>query len=126
MSEARAAIPELRSLLVTARRQRDGLARLQPHIKLAAARAEFNGGSPYGSLYLAKAFAFAATFERIQESGAILKDFNAGLVDFPHEHDGRIVYLCWRLGEDELKWWHETDQGFAGRVPIGDNFEKPH
>jgi hypothetical protein len=36
-------------------------------------------------------------------------------VDFPSLREGRIVYLCWRLGEDEVAWWHEVDAGFAGR-----------
>ena len=43
---------------------------------------------------------------------------DAGLVDFPGEHDGRRIFLCWRLGERAVEHWHETDAGFAGRQPI--------
>ena len=45
--------------------------------------------------------------------------FDAGLVDFPSEIDGRPVYLCWRLGEDAVEHWHDLDAGFAGRRRIG-------
>ncbi len=50
--------------------------------------------------------------------GAELKDFETGLVDFVGRHDARDVYLCWKLGEDEIAHWHELDAGFAGRKPI--------
>lgn len=43
---------------------------------------------------------------------------DAGLVDFPGERDGRRIYLCWRLGEQAVEHWHETDAGFAGRQPL--------
>lgn len=41
-----------------------------------------------------------------------------GLVDFHSRRDGRVVYLCWKYPEDEIRWWHELDAGFAGRRPI--------
>jgi hypothetical protein len=50
--------------------------------------------------------------------GAELKDYDKGLVDFPAVHEGREVLLCWMLGEDEVKAWHEVDAGFAGRREI--------
>jgi hypothetical protein len=55
---------------------------------------------------------------RINEWGIELKGVDEGLVDFPSDRDGRIVYLCWRLGEDRIAWWHELDTGFAGRQPL--------
>jgi hypothetical protein len=50
--------------------------------------------------------------------GVQLKRIDDGLVDFPSERDGRVVNLCWRLGEDTIAWWHELDAGFAGRQPL--------
>jgi hypothetical protein len=44
--------------------------------------------------------------------------FDAGLVDFPGEMDGRSVYLCWRLGESAVEYWHELEAGYAGRQPL--------
>jgi hypothetical protein len=50
--------------------------------------------------------------------GVELKDFFMGLVDFPGQIEGREVCLCWKLGEAELAWWHETNSGFQGRQPL--------
>jgi hypothetical protein len=50
--------------------------------------------------------------------GVEIKDLDQGLIDFRSVRDGRIVYLCWRLGEDEIAYWHDLDAGFAGRQPI--------
>jgi hypothetical protein len=45
----------------------------------------------------------------------LLKDIEQGLIDFPHLRDGREVYLCWRSGEKEIRYWHELDAGAVGR-----------
>ena len=56
--------------------------------------------------------------ERLNGWGVELKGIEEGLIDFPSERDGRTVYLCWRLGEERIEWWHELDTGFAGRQPL--------
>jgi hypothetical protein len=53
--------------------------------------------------------------QELGQLGVELKDFFMGLIDFPSLLDGRVVYLCWRLGEPEVAHWHELDEGFAGR-----------
>jgi len=50
--------------------------------------------------------------------GVDFKGFDQGLVDFPGEREGRAVLLCWKLGEDEVKYWHEVADGYAGRQPL--------
>lgn len=50
--------------------------------------------------------------------GIEMKDYAMGLVDFPSERDGRPVYLCWRLGEPSVQYWHEVDAGYSGRRPL--------
>jgi hypothetical protein len=55
---------------------------------------------------------------RINGWGIELKGIDEGLIDFPSEREGRTVYLCWRLGEEHIGWWHELDAGFAGRQPL--------
>ncbi len=59
-----------------------------------------------------------AGIDRIGELGCELKDLATGLVDFPAIRDGRPVYLCWRLGEKRIAFWHELESGFAGRRPL--------
>ncbi len=56
--------------------------------------------------------------EEIQALGAVVKDLEHGLVDFPWLRDGEEVLLCWRVGEDEIAFWHPLDEGFAGRRPL--------
>ena len=55
---------------------------------------------------------------RINDLGCEIKDIEQGLVDFPSLREGREVYLCWRLGEEEIAFWHELDAGFGGRQPL--------
>jgi hypothetical protein len=58
-------------------------------------------------------------FEReLEELGIVLKDRRLGLIDFPGEIDGRKVWLCWRLGEPAIQYWHDLDAGYAGRQPL--------
>ena len=64
--------------------------------------------------------------ERLQEFGCVIKDLDIGLVDFPTLFRGREVYLCWRLGESGIRYWHGTDEGFAGRKPIDQDFLENH
>jgi hypothetical protein len=54
----------------------------------------------------------------LETLGAELKGIDDGLVDFPCEREGRVVYLCWRVGEETISWWHELDAGFPGRRPL--------
>jgi hypothetical protein len=56
--------------------------------------------------------------EELRGTGCELKDIEQGLVDFRSEIEGRQVYLCWKLGEPTIDWWHELDTGFAGRQPL--------
>jgi hypothetical protein len=55
---------------------------------------------------------------RLDELGVQLKDASIGLVDFLSYHEGELVELCWKLGEDEVGHWHRIGEGYAGRKPI--------
>ena len=59
-----------------------------------------------------------ARLRLINDWGIELKGLDEGLIDFPSDREGRVVYLCWRLGEDAIAWWHEIDEGFPGRRPL--------
>ncbi len=61
---------------------------------------------------------FDKLIAKIKDLGCELKDIEQGLVDFPALREGREVYLCWRLGEEEIAFWHELDAGFGGRQPL--------
>jgi hypothetical protein len=55
---------------------------------------------------------------KIQALGVVVKDIDSGLVDFLSLSRGRRIYLCWKLGEPAVEFWHDLDTGFAGRQPI--------
>lgn len=57
--------------------------------------------------------------DTIAAMGIEVKDLNEGLIDFPSLRGDRVVFLCWRLGEERIRYWHDIDAGFAGREPIG-------
>ena len=55
---------------------------------------------------------------RIEENGCVVKDLELGLVDFPTLINDEQVYLCWKLGEARIRFWHRMDEGYAGRKPL--------
>ena len=62
------------------------------------------------------------TMKEIELLGCVIKDLGIGLIDFPCQVADRDAYLCWRLGEPSIRFWHTVEEGFAGRKPIDENF----
>jgi hypothetical protein len=60
----------------------------------------------------------ARIVDEIGEHGAQVKDLDEGLIDFPALRQGETVLLCWKLGEDAIRYWHRVEDGFAGRRPL--------
>jgi hypothetical protein len=65
-----------------------------------------------------EATAIGDIVEEIQGHGVQIKDLEVGLLDFPWQRGSEVVLLCWRLGEDEIGYWHGMDEGYAGRKPL--------
>jgi hypothetical protein len=83
----------------------------------AAERVEGNGHAPA----VQAGRGLRAAVEELTDQGIVLRDVDAGLVDFPARlDDGREYLLCWVLGEPEVAFWHWPDAGFAGRRPLSD------
>lgn len=135
VEEARAYLPRLRMLL----------AAVQGHVEMAGrARSNGHGGAPRARWGRASVEAGAAgaresteaadgegaddedeavdaasAVAELEASGIVLRAVDRGLVDFPARHaGGRVVLLCWQVGEDDLGWWHLPEDGFAGRRPL--------
>jgi hypothetical protein len=62
----------------------------------------------------------------IHELGCLLKDLDMGLLDFPTLYHGEEVYLCWKLGEEQIEFWHGVNEGYGGRKPIDQEFLANH
>jgi hypothetical protein len=126
LSEAERARQELEPFLVEAMDSRKKLSGLDNQLNAVSARIMMMGGIvvPYEKLAAVRmehnqlAEALKSALTRILETGCIIKDLDVGLLDFPAVIDNQEVYLCWKLGEDRIRFYHRQDEGFAGRKPL--------
>jgi hypothetical protein len=118
VEEANALLPKIQELLDDLTLHRDALREKAPHIEPILRAAGENGGGRVGSEYGVEAYNLYLAIGRIRELGVLLKDLDMGLLDFPHEREGRIVFLCWHPPEERVEYWHEIEAGYAGRQPL--------
>ena len=120
VQEANALLPNVRIIVGKIQRAHRQLSSYREEAKKAAEAAEQGGGGLTDGVAYASALTdLTLQLAELEALGVQLKDFERGLVDFPSLREGRIVLLCWQLGEgDELEWWHDVDAGFAGRTPL--------
>ncbi len=141
LDAANDAIPAVRGILTRLRDQREELIRLRDEVLErqsaveAAAETPSGGSSPPSSRRADAEVAelrrlrlrmqgvidqMQAGVARIDELGITLRDIESGLIDFPALVTGRQVWLCWRLGEEDVAWWHELSTGVAGRRTLAE------
>ena len=77
-----------------------------------------NGGGEAGIEVMQASRAAGRALAALEEIGVVVRDAASGLIDFPSERDGEEIFLCWRLGEDAVAWWHPTTSGFSDRRPL--------
>ena len=123
--EANALLPTVRPVVERMVAHRRALAVATVRHSRIAAKIAGNGGGvdPHEIDRLkaqvdAEAAAVVNCVEELQRLGLLVKDLDEGLVDFPALRRGEKVLLCWRLGEDEVAYWHTVEGGFAGRRPL--------
>jgi hypothetical protein len=150
LDEANAAIPEVRTILESLRDQRAELIRLRDEVLAQGseearsdAPAEANAGrrgrgsgdapaddanaNPIDTDIRVLRLRMQGVIDRMQagvvridELGITLREIESGLIDFPALANGRQIWLCWRLGEGDIGWWHELKDGFGGRRSLAD------
>jgi hypothetical protein len=118
VEEANATLAVIRPLMDEVQDIREEVLRTQPDVWPVIQKAAGNGGSRAASLLAQNFERLDKLVHQILDTGAILKDINTGLLDFPSIRDNHEVYLCWRHGEERIEYWHEIDAGFAGREPL--------
>lgn len=126
LDEAEALLPVLESQLRTAIDGKKLMDEVDAEMQAVAHRVFLNGGTHLNIVVLARRKAERAKAEQrvhdalaeIDSIGVQVKDLGIGLLDFPCEVKGRMVLLCWKLGEKSITHWHATTEGFAGRKPI--------
>ena len=118
LEEANACIPDLIDEISLLRAIRVKLAALHAEITPLLEVVSTNGGSKHTADLLITTAQFQTVLDGITARGCHLKGLDPGLVDFPHLRDGREVYLCWRMGENKIRYWHEIEAGFDGRQSL--------
>jgi hypothetical protein len=125
VDEANAALDEVRPLTEELVEHRRALVELQERQSALSTRIAGNGGNvepqelqDVQERLDEEVAGIARCVARIHELGALVKDLDDGLVDFPATREGEDILLCWRLGEDEIGFWHGLDEGFSGRKPL--------
>lgn len=121
--EANALLPEIVPLLMELRARKvaldvalAALERLTPAMRLNGHAAQ---GRELEERIHTLTTELAAGIDHFNDQGIEIKSLDHGLIDFPCLRDGRVVFLCWRLGEGPaIRFWHEVDTGFAGRQPL--------
>jgi hypothetical protein len=126
LTEAERARRELEPYLIEAIGARKKLSVLEQDLTAVSTRIMMMGGVlvPYAKLaekrmeHSSLAEVMKSNLEKILSTGCLIKDLDVGLLDFPAVIDNQEVYLCWKLGEDRIRYYHKQDEGFAGRKPL--------
>ncbi|MFN2590202.1 MAG: HAD-IA family hydrolase [Actinomycetota bacterium] len=115
VDEANALLPEMARALEDIRQARQVVLARGERIR---GTAPSNGGGAFSQEVWDALATLRRELEMLSERGIVLRDPESGLIDFPSRRDGAPVFLCWRLGEDRVGYWHGPDSGFAGRRPL--------
>jgi hypothetical protein len=132
LEEAQSLLSVLESLLRTSIDGKKLIESVDTELQETAHRVFLNGGMFLNIVHLARRKAereksilrVRDAMAEIDAIGVQVKDLDIGLLDFPCEVDGKIVLLCWKLGEEGITHWHGTDEGFAGRKPIDERISR--
>lgn len=124
IDEANERIAQVRPLLERLRADRDRVAQLQRQLQRGR---QTNGSAEHAEQLAELEDEEREIVRRMQEAvgqidglGITLRDIPTGLIDFPALANGRPIWLCWRLGEDDIAWWHEINTGFDKRQPLSE------
>lgn len=120
LEEANDLLPTVRQIVLKIQSHHNLISTFKNAAKTAANSAQFGGGGmESGSVYVKSLYELGKLTLELDSFGIQIKDYARGLIDFPAMRDGRIVLLCWQLGEGErIEWWHDMETGFAGRKPL--------
>jgi hypothetical protein len=132
LNEAKTLLPVLESLLRTAIDGKKLMEEVDGEMQALSQRIFLNGGTHVDVIATARRKAQRAKAEQrakdalgeIDSIGVQVKDLDIGLLDFPCEVEGRVVLLCWKMGEASITHWHGTEEGFAGRKLIDERIAR--
>lgn len=124
VQEARALIDELRPLVAAMQleqvRMQEEISRLNELTPAMRQNGYAGRAALHERLILDLGESIREKLDQFELLGIDVKDIEHGVIDFPSERDGRIVYLCWQVEEETITHWHEVDDGYRGRQPLGE------
>jgi len=126
VAEANSLIPFLRESFEKIHHKQAELVKQYPEIKEFLEKKPSDFGFANSIDYIQKGKEISKLIDKISRTGVLLKDLQRGLVDFPHVSEGKEVFLCWELGEEEVGYWHEIEAGYVGRQPLYLDREEEH
>jgi len=109
---------ETLAVVVTEAREAKGVLVERELVERLAENAPGNGGGAEAERFTRAALRFSKALGQLDHWDIVVRDLDEGLCDFPADRQGRLVYLCWKLGEDSIGFWHEVAEGFQGRQPV--------
>jgi hypothetical protein len=118
VEEANELIPHVLSIFEQIHSIREQLGERRDELETLHKAAPGNGGGGGGAELVAMSENVARLVAGLEEKGILVKDIDSGLVDFPHMRESREVFLCWKIGEQSIGFWHELETGFRGRQPL--------
>ena len=118
LDQANELLQTLRPLVETLIATRDQIVTIRPELDSGVQKALGNGASKATGELLKLFRRIERLIKEVHSHGVLLKDVDQGLLDFPAEKDGRVIFLCWKHGEPSIGHWHDLDSGFAGRQPL--------
>lgn len=133
LREARTLLPVLRSLLERTMAAKNDAEAAQQWMTLLSHRIHISGGMLVDVRKAARRRAelqdavrrASDAMQEIEAIGVQVKDLDTGLLDFPFQMGDEVVLLCWKMGEDDINFWHGTEEGFRGRKALDWRFEAP-
>jgi hypothetical protein len=132
LDEAQSLLSVLESLLRSAINSKKLMEEVEAELQATSHRIFLNGGTHVDVIPIARRKADRAKAEQrakdalaeIDSIGVQVKDLDIGLLDFPCLVDGKVILLCWKLGEKAITHWHGTQEGFAGRKPVDERIAR--
>ncbi len=118
LEQANELLLTLRPLVDNLIATRDQIVTIRPELDSGVQKALGNGASKATGELLKLFRRIERLINKVHSHGVLVKDVDQGLLDFPAEKDGRVVFLCWKHGEPSIGHWHDLDAGFGGRQPL--------
>ena len=117
--DANLILPDVIKKFETALEKKNEISKLEQQLQMILSTTNrFDEYIPLKQKLNAAITQFYTASENLEKTGVVIKSIDQGLLDFPSKRFDEDVWLCWKYGETEIKFWHEKDSGYTGRKPV--------